>query len=230
MNTRTRVSLAGAAGVLGLVIALAAPGSALAENPPATAEGQYSAPPSPAYVWMSGHWNSDNGRWAWVAAHWELPPSRSATWVTGHWVPQAGSWVWANGAWNLSEPPQSQEAPPQPPAQGSSPEAQSVPMPSTPPPLIGGAYGPDGVVRAIDLPPTTADYGPIEYAAPGPGYNYWAGDPYWAGDSFLWGYPGPYFGLGWGPAFYEGYYGRGFRGGGREHGHGGHPPGAHGGN
>lgn len=220
MNTNNRIALAGAAGAIALVIALASPSIALAENPSGVAESQLSGPPpSPAYVWMTGHWNSEGGQWAWAAAHWELPPTRSAIWVSGHWASEAGRWVWVNGAWNASESSQSPATPPQPPVPGDSPAVQSMPMPSTPAPLFSGAYGPDGLVRAIDQPPVTTDYGPIDYSTAGPGY-YWAGDPYWSADSWLWGYPGAYFGLGWGPAYYGGYYyGRGGRGG---RGYGGH--------
>ncbi len=146
---------------------------------------------------MAGHWNSEGGQWKWVAAHWELPPSRSAVWVGGHWVPQGGSWAWVNGAWNVTDTAQSQAGPPQPPAAG-------VPTPSTPAPTIDGAYAPGGVVRAIDQPPVTTDYGPVEYSTPYPDYGYL---PYYGWD---WGfYPGAF--IDWGPGFY-GWGGYGFAG------------------
>ncbi|GEM_PF-1277891 len=222
MNTRTRGALAGTAVVVALLAALATPSGLFAQNPPAAADNQISgAPPSSAYVWMSGHWTSEGGQWTWVAAHWELPPARSAVWVAGHWAPDAGKWVWVNGAWNISEAPQSQASPPQPPAPGATPAGVPMPMPSTPAPMVEGGYGPGGIPRVIDQGAVTTDYGPMDYGAEEPGY-YWAGDPYWGGDAMLWGYPGAYFGLGWGPAFYYG-GNYGWRG------HGGYPRGGRGG-
>ena len=124
----------------------------------------------------------------------ELPPSRGSVWVAGHWISQGGNWVWVNGAWNVSEPTQTETAPPQPPAPGSVPAGQTVPTPSSPPPLLSAEYGPDGTVRAVDQPPVTTDYGPLDYSAASPGYYYWDAYPYWDGYPWVWGYPGAYFG------------------------------------
>jgi hypothetical protein len=161
--------------------------------------------PSQAYVWMSGHWNSEGGQWKWMAAHWELPPSRSATWIAGHWISSGGNWVWVNGAWNIADEQQAQAGPPQPPGQDAA-AAQGVPMPSTPAPLVAGQYGPGGVsTRAIDQPAVTTDYGPIDYSTgyyPAYGYPGYAYPGYaWAGDPYYLGFPGIAFGLGWGPGF-----------------------------
>jgi len=130
MNSRIRISLAAAASAAGFLIAFAISPSARAEDARSASEAQVSGPPpSPAYVWMGGHWNSEAGQWKWVAAHWELPPSRGSVWVAGHWISQGGNWVWVNGAWNVSEPTQTETAPPQPPAPGSVPAGQAVPTP-----------------------------------------------------------------------------------------------------
>jgi hypothetical protein len=203
MNLKNPLALFGTAGALGLLVALSAPSGASAQNAAPVAESQVpGAPPSPAYVWMSGQWNMEAGQWRWVGAHWELPPSRSAIWIGGHWAPVGGNWVWVNGAWNISDSLQSQAMPPQPPP-------APMPVPSSPPPLLSNAYGNEGTDPAV---PLTTDYGPIDYAASYPG-NYWSGDPYWSSYPWDWGYPGAYLGLGWGPAYF-GYYrgGRGYWG------------------
>jgi hypothetical protein len=225
MNTRTRIALAGAACVIGSTLAFAAPSVASPENPSAAMDQPAAGPPpSQAYVWMTGHWNSEGGQWMWLSAHWELPPTRSAVWVAGHWVSRGGAWVWVNGAWNIADAQQTQTAPPQPPGrppqaagefyQGASPEGSVAPLPGTPAPYVDGQYAPGGVIRAIDQPPVTTDYGPI-------GYTAYYSDYGWAGYPWLWGgFPGPFIGLDLGP----GYYGwRGYHGGGYGHwGHGGY--------
>src|SRR5271170_4449695 len=113
MNSKARF-------VLLMALCLAAGAAAWAQQPgsPGPVQGPVDSQvtgtaPSPAYVWMSGHWNSEGGQWQWVAPHWELPPSRSAIWIEGHWVAAGSSWVWSNGAWNLGTPSQSSSTPPQ---------------------------------------------------------------------------------------------------------------------
>lgn len=198
MNSKIQKALAGAACVMGFAIAPAVPVGAVPEGPPAATGAVAGPAPSPAYVWMSGHWNMESGQWKWVSAHWELPPSRSAIWVGGHWVSQGGSWIWVNGAWNVADMPQAEAGPPQPPGQPAT-QGQVVPAPSTPAPYLDGQYGPGGVDRAIDQPPVTTDYGP-SYDVAYPGYS-WTYDPWYWG-----GYPWTY--LGWGPGFY-GWWGGG---------------------
>lgn len=226
MNSKIRIALAGAACLVASAIGFAQSPGADAQVP--------GAAPAQGYVWMSGHWNSDNGQWKWVAAHWELPPSRSAAWVSGHWVSSNGNWVWVNGAWNVSDAQQAQAGPPQPPGQ----YAQGVPSPSSPAPYVDGQYqaqyGPGSVVRAGDET-TTTDYGPVDYStAYSPDYGY-PGYVYpafgWAGDPWFWGFPGVALGFGFGPGFHGGYYrgGRGFYGHGGGVAHGGFAGGARGG-
>lgn len=243
MNSKSRIIVAGAACLLGCAIAFADTPSMAAP----AAENPVSGPaPGQGYVLMSGHWNSEGGQWKWIAAHWELPPSRSATWISGHWVSSSGTWAWMNGAWNITDAAQAQSGPPLPPGQSQQggAMAQSLPMPSTPAPYVEGQfqgqYGPDGSSRALDQPPVTADYGPMNdsadnsaaYAYPAYyGYSGYYGYPGygWAGNPWFWGgYPGGFLSFGFGPRFYGG--GRGsFRGpghggfghGGFGHGHGG---------
>ena len=230
MNSRTRIILTAAA-------CLAA--GSLAWAQPADAPGGQAAPadsqvtgtaPSPAYVWMSGHWNQDAGQWKWIAPHWELPPSRSAIWIEGHWVASGATWVWSNGAWNVGAPTQSSANPPQlppQPAPDSGAADQAVPVPSTPPPGVTPQIVQGGQVPVIEQPPVVTEYGPDYGPVYYPGY-------YWTGNTWIWGgYPGYYgFGLGLGPVIFGwghggwGHGGGGFRGGGFG-GHGGGHGGGH---
>ena len=207
MNSKIKVILASAACMAACATiraqapgAMSAPGNSMQPS----ANPMMGQAPSAEYVWMSGHWDTEGGQWKWVAAHWDLPPSRSAVWVAGHWVQGGSGWVWVNGAWNVAQAPQSPNAPPMPPGQGSVGQApgQGVPMPSTPAPNVSGQYSqyPQvGQVPVIDQPAVVTDYAPIDYSVDYPGY-------YWGGDAWAWGiYPGAFFGWGWGP----GYYGRG---------------------
>jgi hypothetical protein len=223
MNSKIRIALAGAACVLGSAMMFAqSPGGAA----PAADNPMPGAAPAQGYVWMSGHWDSENGQWKWVAAHWEQPPSRSAVWVAGHWVPSGSGWAWVNGAWNVSDAPQGQSGPPQPPGQG-------VATPSSPAPYVDGQYqgqyGPGGVVRSADQAPVVqADYGTVDYSASYypyayPGYVYPSYG--WVGDPWYWGYPGVALGFGFGGIY--GGWGHGYGFGGR--GYGGRGFGGHGG-
>lgn len=219
MNTKARL-------ILLMALCLVAGAAAWAQQP--GSPGPVHAPvdsqvtgtaPSPAYVWMTGHWNSESGQWQWVAAHWELPPSRSAVWIEGHWVASGSSWVWSNGAWNVGAPTQSSSTPPALPDQASiagAPTEPAVPSPSTPGPQVTGQLVQGGQVPAIDQPPLVTDYGPDYSTVYYPGY-------YWGGNSWIWGgYPGYYgFGLGLGPVIFGWGHG-GFRGGGFHGGFGGH--------
>lgn len=188
MNSTSRLLIATVACALGCAFAT-----------PASAQAQFNAPaPAAGYVMMAGHWNQVNGQWQWVAAHWELPPSPGAAYVAGHWVSQAGNWVWVNGAWNVGDPGQAQSAPPTPPNQGALVSGSSL-APATPAPYVDGQDVPDG--QAV----VTTDYGPLDYAAGYPAYDY----PYYWGSPWFYGvgFAGYYGGRGW--YGHGGYYGRG---------------------
>jgi hypothetical protein len=192
MNSKTRVVLAGVAGIAGSLIGWAAPATpstdSVTETPAASANFQVMQPaPSTAYVWMAGHWNSEGGQWKWIAAHWDLPPAQSAIWVSGHWIAGTSSWIWVNGAWNVAQAPQSSAEPPQPPGQApsgandvSAQGSQILPMPSTPAPYLTGQYPPEGPDAPIAQPMAADDYstGDYGYDSIYPGY-YWDGDA-WA--------------------------------------------------
>jgi hypothetical protein len=216
MNSKNLILIAGAACALGFAFA-----SPVSAQVAAAGEAQVQGPaPSPSYVLMSGHWDSEGGQWKWVAAHWELPPAQSATWVAGHWVSQAGKWVWINGAWNVGESAQAQAGPPLPPGQ-QAPEAaisSQAPYTPAPSPYVDGEDGPGGVSRADSEGAVVTDYGPATYSEY-PDYSYAYGYGY-GGYPWLW--DGAVIGFGFGPRFYGGHYGyRGYGGGHYSYGHGG---------
>jgi len=54
--------------------------------------------PSPAHVWIDGHWAWE-GRWVWVAGRWVVPPAGRRSWVPGRWERHHRGWVWVEGRW-----------------------------------------------------------------------------------------------------------------------------------
>jgi hypothetical protein len=68
------------------------------DRPPAARVEVIEARPSPAHVWIAGHWNWD-GEWVWIKGHWEVPPRERAEWIPGHWVERPRGWVWEEGHW-----------------------------------------------------------------------------------------------------------------------------------
>ncbi len=204
MNSKLRMLLAGAACIAACAIGRADPAanSGAPDAGPAVDNPVAGPAPSAEYVWMSGHWNSVNGQWKWVASHWDLPPNRSAVWVEGHWAPSNGQWVWVNGAWNVAQAPQSPSAPP---AQPGAAYPQGMPTPYTPPPGVAVAGQQSQVVYQQ---PGVGYYDPAVNGAAYPGY-------YWNGDAWAWGfYPSAlYLGFGWG-GWGHGGWGHGFGGGG----------------
>jgi hypothetical protein len=68
------------------------------QAPPAERiEGRGRAP-SPAHVWIGGHW-AWRGRWVWESGHWMLRPSTRAEWTPGHWDKDPRGSVWVPGRW-----------------------------------------------------------------------------------------------------------------------------------
>jgi hypothetical protein len=68
------------------------------ETPPQLQQETVGAAPSPAHVWIPGHWKW-NGTWVWILGHWRKAPFLGAVWVPGHWVERRGGWVWVDGRW-----------------------------------------------------------------------------------------------------------------------------------
>jgi len=55
--------------------------------------------PTPAHVWVAGHWAWRREHYVWVPGHWEVPASPGYVWVPGGWQPRGGGYVWVEGHW-----------------------------------------------------------------------------------------------------------------------------------
>jgi len=54
--------------------------------------------PGPDFVWVGGEWTW-NGRWVWMAGHWDFPPRPHAMWVRGYWDRGPHGWHQSPGHW-----------------------------------------------------------------------------------------------------------------------------------
>ena len=59
--------------------------------------------PSPAHVWIAGHWVWDGraASYAWRPGHWAVPEAPTQRWVPGHWAARPGGYVWVEGHWRM---------------------------------------------------------------------------------------------------------------------------------
>jgi hypothetical protein len=57
------------------------------------------AAPSPAHVWVPGHWRAGRARNEWVPGRWLAPEGRGSIWVSGHWSERDGRRIWVDGHW-----------------------------------------------------------------------------------------------------------------------------------
>ena len=83
------------ASLAGGCVATVSPGAA----PPPPRVERLGIAPSPAHVWVSGHWAWRRGGWSWVDGHWARRPLAGVAWVAGHWTERQGRWVWIEGRW-----------------------------------------------------------------------------------------------------------------------------------
>lgn len=67
-------------------------------RPPARAEIA-PLPPTPAHVWIAGHWAWHRERYVWIPGHWEVPAAPGYVWVPGGWMPRGDGYVWVDGHW-----------------------------------------------------------------------------------------------------------------------------------
>jgi hypothetical protein len=70
------------------------------QAPPALQAEVVQAQPSPEYKWVPGYWTWRDGRYEWMAGHWEIPPRSDAVWVAPHWNAEAGGYRFYEGYWN----------------------------------------------------------------------------------------------------------------------------------
>jgi len=68
------------------------------------------APPSPRserrpkkpkwnFIWVSGRWDWQGGKYVWVNGAWMAPPQGMHRWKPGKWEHQSNYWVWVEGEW-----------------------------------------------------------------------------------------------------------------------------------
>jgi hypothetical protein len=83
------------------------PANARRRPPPDADAGPREAPPAPqpetvnsrpGFVFAPGHWDWREGKWVWVAGHWERERA-GKEWHPGRWDQQNGRWVFIDGAW-----------------------------------------------------------------------------------------------------------------------------------
>lgn len=55
--------------------------------------------PSPAHVWIAGHWRHDGRVYVWIPGHWDRPPRPRAVWVEPRWERRDGVHVFIEGVW-----------------------------------------------------------------------------------------------------------------------------------
>src|SRR5215212_129320 len=67
------------------------------EAPPAVRVEQHEASRA-GFVWVSGHWDCQNGRWDWGSGHWERERAKKR-WRDVRWEARGGVWVRIDGDW-----------------------------------------------------------------------------------------------------------------------------------
>jgi len=55
--------------------------------------------PGRDYVWVTGYWRWDHGRYAWVSGHWMRPPHGHRAWVEPHWERRGSGYIFIEGTW-----------------------------------------------------------------------------------------------------------------------------------
>jgi len=67
-------------------------------RPPPLVRQQYQpVRPSPAHVWINGHWAPDADGFAWRPGRWTQPPRDDLAWEPTRWDDRGGRWVYLPG-------------------------------------------------------------------------------------------------------------------------------------
>jgi len=69
------------------------------EAPPPAVVERRPPPPGPGYVWVSGYWTHQHGRYVWAPGRWERPPHRNGVWVAPRWERTPRGWRHTPGHW-----------------------------------------------------------------------------------------------------------------------------------
>ncbi len=81
------------------------PGVRVAVAPPAPRVEVQPVRPSPAHVWIAGHWAWRGAAHVWLPGHWVLPPGAGYRWVPARWVQRGGQYDFFEGHWAYFAPP-----------------------------------------------------------------------------------------------------------------------------
>ena len=153
--------------------------------PPALLADPRGPPPSPASVWIDGHWQWARGRWAWVPGEWTTPPGRPPyVWVPARWTSDDRGFTFHEPHWRPSSG-----------TPGRIHEPPFVPVvfsPAPPPPLLVEAPGPPPSRDAVWIPGFWAWTGSRfawvsgDWSAPYPGHAWVEGTWKRSGSGFTW--------------------------------------------
>jgi len=69
-------------------------------RPPALRHERRGPRPGRDYVWVSGFWHSDGGRWQWVPGRWEAPVSSGAYWIAPRYIRSDRGYIYEPGHWS----------------------------------------------------------------------------------------------------------------------------------
>ena len=69
--------------------------------PPAPRDQSRTDRPTEDHIWISGHWDWDEGSgdWVWVEGAWEIPPDEGASWEEPEYEENEGDWIYTPGHW-----------------------------------------------------------------------------------------------------------------------------------
>ncbi|MFI5312209.1 MAG: hypothetical protein ACHQQ3_13295, partial [Gemmatimonadales bacterium] len=66
-------------------------------RPPVERVEVISVAPSPAHVWIAGHWLWREPEFVWVGGRWDTPAPGFRRWVPGKWDHDRHGWFWIEG-------------------------------------------------------------------------------------------------------------------------------------
>ena len=153
--------------------------------PPALLADPRGSPPSPASVWIDGHWQWARGRWAWVPGEWTTPPGRPPyVWVSARWTSDDRGFTFHEPHWRPSSG-----------SPGRIHEPPFVPVvhaPAPPPPLLVEVPGPPPSRDSVWIQGFWAWTGSRfawvsgDWSAPYPGHAWVEGHWKRSGSGFTW--------------------------------------------
>jgi hypothetical protein len=102
-NRRTLALLAAVVTLCGCTVIVRPPPPVqrvyVVREPPAERVEVIVAQPSPAHVWIAGHWGWQREDFVWIAGRWERPAPQFHEWVRGHWEREPRGWFYIEGHW-----------------------------------------------------------------------------------------------------------------------------------